>query len=95
MTGWSDTFALLPTVEWFLPNPMILNNGPGFGLQTNAFAFTISWATNSSVVVQACTNLSSPVWTPIQTKTLTNGSCYFSDPDWSNYPVRFYRIGSQ
>jgi hypothetical protein len=26
------------------------------------------------------------------TGTLTNGSIYFSDPDWTNHPGRFYRI---
>jgi hypothetical protein len=26
---------------------------------------------------------------------LTNGSFYFSDPAWMNYPGRFYRISSQ
>ena len=30
----------------------------------------------------------------MQTCTLTNGSIYFSDPDWTNHPTRFYRIRS-
>ena len=45
-------------------------------------------------MVEACTNLASPVWTPLQTITLTNGSFYFSDPQWTNYPGRFYGLGS-
>ncbi|MGP8198833.1 MAG: leucine-rich repeat domain-containing protein [Limisphaerales bacterium] len=93
-TGWSNSFAGLPTALWFLPNPMILNNGPGFGVQSNGFGFTISWATNTSVVVEACTDLASPVWIPLTNVTLTNGSFYFSDPQWSNCPTRFYRINS-
>jgi hypothetical protein len=35
---------------------------------------------NISVVVEACTNLTNPVWFPRQSNTLTGGSVYFSDP---------------
>ena len=55
----------LPTALWFLPNPLILNNGPSFGVKTNLFGFIISWATNISVVVEACTNLANPTWSPV------------------------------
>jgi hypothetical protein len=94
-TGW-DAFsanAWIPTAPWYLPNPVILNS-PSLGVQTNGFGFIISWATNISIVVEACTNFASPVWQPVQTNTLTDGWCYFSDPDWTNYPVRFYRLRS-
>jgi hypothetical protein len=94
-TGWSNTFADLPSAPWFLARPVFLNNGPTKGLQGNAFGFTISWATNASVVVQACTNLASPVWTPLQTNALTNGSCYFSEAIQANSPGRFYRVSSR
>jgi hypothetical protein len=30
------------------------------------------------IAVKACTDLTSPVWTPLQTLNLTNGSFYFS-----------------
>jgi hypothetical protein len=91
-TGWSPTFAGRPTAQWFLPNPLILNNS--FGIQTNQFGFIISWATNVPVVVEACTNLANPTWSSVGTNALTNGSAYFSDPQWTNYPARFYRIRS-
>ena len=93
-SGWGPTFGGLPTALWTLPYPLILNNGPSFGVQTNGFGFIISWATNISVVVEACTNLANPVWQPIQTNTLTGGSSYFSDPQWTNYPSRFYSLSS-
>ena len=32
------------------------------------------------IVVEACTNLANPVWSPVETNTLTGGSSYFSDP---------------
>jgi hypothetical protein len=90
-TGWGAVFDGRPTALWFLPNPLILNHGPGFGVQPGGFGFTISWATNASVVVEAATNLAHPVWIPVSTNTLTGGTNYFSDPQWTNYPERFYR----
>ena len=63
-----------------------------FGLPT--FGFNITGAGNMVVVVEACTNLSNPVWQPVQTNTLTGGMSYFSDPQWTNYPGRFYRLCS-
>jgi hypothetical protein len=90
-TGWGAMFDGLPTAPWFLPNPLILNHSAGFGVQPGGFGFTISWATNASVVVEACTNLANPVWIPLSTSPLTGGTSYFSDPQWTNYPVRFYR----
>ena len=91
-TGWGSMFGGVPTAFWFLPNPLILNNESDFGVQANGFGFTISWATNISVVVQACTNLSNPVWLPLQTNALAGGTSHFSDPQWTNYPGRFYRL---
>jgi hypothetical protein len=93
-TGWGPTFGGRPTALWFLPNPLILNKSPSFGVRTNRFGFIISWATNIPIVVEACTNLASARWTPLQSCTITNGSIYFSDPQWTNYPARFYRIRS-
>jgi hypothetical protein len=91
-TGWGANFDGVPTASWKLPYPTILNFEPDFGIQTNSFGFTISWATNVPVVVEACTNLSNPVWTPVGTNVLTSGSSYFSDLQWANYPGRFYRL---
>ena len=93
-TGWGAMFDGLPTALWFLPNPVILNNSAGFGVQPGGFGFTISWATNASVVVEAATNLANPVWLPLSTSALTNGTNYFSDPQWTNYHSRFYRVTS-
>ncbi len=95
-TGWDDfsAYAWIPAAPWLLPNPLIVSNGPGLGVQTNQFGFTIFWATNISVVVEACTNLANPVWRPVATNTLTGGTSYFSDPHWTNYPGRYYRLRS-
>ena len=96
-SGWSSRFGDplgLPTAPWWLPIPTILNFEPSFGVQTNEFGFMISWATNISIVIEACTNLANPVWLPVATNTLTSGSSYFSDSQWPNYPGRFYRLRS-
>ena len=93
-TGWGAMFDGRLTAPWFLPNPVILNHSAGFGVQPGGFGFTISWATNVSVVVEAATNLANPVWIPVSTNTLIGGTNYFSDPQWTNYPNRFYRITS-
>jgi hypothetical protein len=74
-------------------NPLIQANGTNFGVTNNQFGFNITGTNNYTVVVEACTNLACPVWTPLQTATLTNGSFYFSDPQWTNYSSRYYGLG--
>jgi hypothetical protein len=95
--GWLSTFSGAPTALWTLPHPLILNSSNGntnLGVQNRQFGFTISWATNAPVVVEASSTLSNPAWTAVSTNILNTGSFYFSDPQWTNYPGRFYRIRS-
>jgi hypothetical protein len=91
--GWGSTFGGIPTALWTLPYPVILNSS--LGIQTNGFGFTVSWATNASVVVEASTDLNNPKWSPLTTNALNNGVVNFTDPQWKNYPSRFYRVRSQ
>ena len=96
MTGWSSTYDGLPAVLW---NPRVQTGDASFGVRTNRFGFTITGSSNLVIVVEACTNLANPIWTPLGTNTLnifigTNGTSYFSDPQWTNYPGRFYRFRS-
>jgi hypothetical protein len=93
--GWSSTFDGLPTALWSLPYPLILTSGPGPGVQNNRFALNISWASNTSVIVEASTNLVNPFWQPLQTNALVGGFFYFTDPNWTNYSGRFYRVQKQ
>ena len=90
-TGWGATYGGQLAVLW---NPQAQTGDGSFGVQTNQFGFNITGTTNISVVVEACTNLFNAVWQPVQTNTLTSGSVYFSDPQWTNYPGRFYRFSS-
>ena len=62
------------------------------GVRTNQFGFNIIGTSNIVVVVEASTNLANPTWSPLRTNTLTGGSAYFSDPQWTNYSSRFYRL---
>jgi hypothetical protein len=87
--GWGTTFGGLPTALW---NPLVQTSNSSFGVRTNRFGFTITGPVNLGIVVEACTNLSSPVWSPIQTNVLSGGAAFFSDPQWTNYRARFYRI---
>jgi hypothetical protein len=90
-TGWSNAFDGLPAVLW---NPQVQTNDGSFGVLTNQFGFNITGNSNLVVVVEACTNLASPVWQPLQTNTLAGSPSYFSDPAWTNYAARFYRLRS-
>jgi hypothetical protein len=90
-SGWTNLFAGLPALLW---NPQAQTSDGSFGVQNNQFGFNITGTTNIPIVVEACTNFASPIWQPLQTSTVTNGSIYFNDPAWINYPNRFYRIRS-
>jgi hypothetical protein len=100
-TGW-DQFSdetSVPIALWTLQVSLDF----GFvGVGTNQFGFSFSAGnltatSNLVVVVEACTDLASTNWTPMVTNTLTStsSSSYFSDPAWTNYPSRMYRLRSK
>jgi hypothetical protein len=91
-TGWGATFAgRVPppfgTLRWVAV-------GPSFGVRLNRFGFNVTGTADIPIVVEASTILAPPSWAPWQSGTLTNGLIYFTDPQWTNYPTRFYRIRS-
>ncbi len=88
-SGWGATFGGAPT--W---NPQTPTSNTAFGIRTNRFGFNIIGNNNLIVVVEAATNLANSIWTPVGTNTLTTGSSYFSDPQWTNYPARYYHLRS-
>jgi hypothetical protein len=90
-TGWDNAFAGLSPILW---NPIVQTSDPTFGLQSNRFGFTITGTTDIPIVLEASTNLASSGWTALQSCNLTNGSIYFNDAAWTNYPGRFYRLRS-
>lgn len=91
MTGWPTPSWGVPEVLW---NPQVQSSGATFGIRTNQFGFTVTGTSNLVIVVEACTDPGNPVWLPVSTNTLTGGSAYFRDSEWTNYPARFYRLRS-
>jgi hypothetical protein len=87
--GWGPTFGGRPTKLW---KPRIQAGDTSFGVRTNQFGFNIAWASGRTVLVDACTNLANPLWSPMSTNILSDGASYFTDPNWSNYSARFYRV---
>jgi hypothetical protein len=85
--GWGWTVAARPPLLW---NPQVQTSHASFGGQTNGFGFTITGHGDRIVVVGAGTDLFKSTWYPLQTNN--SGSFYFSDPQWTNYPNRFYRL---
>jgi hypothetical protein len=85
--GWSNPFAGLPV--W---GPWIITSGPLFGVQNNGFGFVITNTANTYIVVDLCTNLTNPIWSPLLSFDLTNNSVYFSGPLLFDRPGHFFRL---
>jgi len=83
--------VVVTAVPW---NGQVQTGDANFGVRTNQFGFTITGNSNLLVVVEACTSLGNSTWSQVGTNTLTSGSSYFSDPQWTNYPSRLYRVRS-
>jgi hypothetical protein len=95
--GWGATCAGRSTALWTLPYPVILPFVTNFGVQTNilgltGFGFTVSWASNAYVVIEATASLANPSWSPVRTNGLVSGTYQFADLGWADYTSRFYRV---
>jgi hypothetical protein len=88
-TGWGPVFAGVASKLW---DAHIQTGGSTFGVRTNRFGFTIVSTNVPMVVVEACTNLANPVWSPVSTWYPISGSSYFFDPYWTNHATRLYRL---
>jgi hypothetical protein len=88
--SWGPTLLSAPTALW--TQPLLLSDAPGSGVSADGLGFTISWAPNARVVVEASPQLDPPAWTPVSTNLLTGGSSRFTDPQWAAHPNRFYRL---
>ena len=86
---WGPTFGDVPTAPW---RPQVQTGDGSFGVSTKGFGFNTTWASGRVVVVEACADLANPIWSPVATNTLAAGSACFSDPQWADYPARFYRL---
>ncbi len=87
-TGWDTTFAGAPAALWNPQATTFIADGSRFG-------FNITGPTNATIVVEACADLAHPTWLPVSTNILSSdGTSFFSDPQWANYPGRLYRFRS-
>ena len=90
-TGWQSSFGGRPAALW---NPQASLQDTSLGIKEGQFGFNITNPTDIQVVVEACDNLTTPVWIPVGTNALTGGASPFSDPNWTNHPTRIYRLRS-
>jgi len=86
-TGWPTASLGVAEVLW---NPQIQT--ASLGVRTNQLGFNVTGTSNLVIVIEATTSLSNPTWLPLQTNTLNGNPLYFTDPQWTNYPSRFYRV---
>ena len=86
-TGWGETFGGRPTALWV---PRISDEG--LGMQAGRFGFQMDWAAGHAVVVEACSNVAAPVWLPLATNELADGTGIFADEEEANALGRFYRV---
>lgn len=88
-SGWGPLYAGIPTVPW---DAQVQVAGGAAGANANGFRFNITASTNVPIVIEAASSPSGTQWTVLQSCTVTNGSIQFADPQWTNYPARFYRV---
>jgi BspA type Leucine rich repeat region (6 copies) len=86
--GWQPTYAGRPTALWTTPFLSFVRGQPG----DSGFGLTISWAPNTTVVVEACQDLDSPVWLTVSINVSGDGSVEFRDQPEGFQPRRFYRV---
>lgn len=92
-TGWTDGEAVILGLPIFVWTPQMHIDDLVISVLTNQFGFTITGSPSGlQLIVEACTNLANPAWSSLGTNVLTDGLSYFSDPAWTNFPSRFYRL---
>jgi hypothetical protein len=88
-SGWPIASLGVREALW---NPQVQTTSASLGVKAGQFGFKITATNNFTVVVEASPSLANATWTPLATNTLSSGPFYFSDPQWTNYPARFYRL---
>lgn len=87
--NWGSSFAGQPAEPW-VSSALTLTASPANAM-TNGFSFTVSGPPDAVVAIETSPSLGAPSWVPVSTNSLVNGSLYFTDPQWTNSPIRFYR----
>lgn len=88
--GWEGGGHGSPTELW---RPRAQATLPPPWAPAQPFGFTVFWASGRVIVVEAATDLTLPVWTPVSTHTIgPDGTAAFTDHNWSSHPARYYRL---
>jgi hypothetical protein len=87
---WGTMYNGLPTMMLGAPAPQIVAGTAG--VTPDGYGFTVAGVLNQTIFIDASTNLAN--WQSIWTNTLSDVSTGFVDPQWINYPRRFYRARS-
>jgi len=88
-TAWEGNLGGFPSVIW---GAAIQTTDGRLGERNHQFGFNVTGATNTQFVVQVCTTLVNPAWTPLLTNTLGTNAFYFSEPVQLNAPARYFRL---
>ncbi len=88
-TNWGQFLDNRPTVLW---DARVVMTNASLGVRSNQFGFTIQGSSGLTVVVQAASLLTLDHWSPLGTNLLTGAPIFFSDPQWTNYHARYYRL---
>jgi BspA type Leucine rich repeat region (6 copies) len=87
ITGWSSAYyGGLPALKLGSPYLTLAS------AQSDGFSFTITGTNLQVLVIQATTNLAGANWQTLASNTLTAASFSFTDTQWMNFRMRFYRI---
>jgi hypothetical protein len=90
VTGYSvGNGADFATVKYIcVPSPVLTGLPPTNG----AFQLRVDDVLQpGTLVIEASTNLSTTNWAPLFTNTTPTNALFYTDPDASNAPTRFYR----
>ena len=95
-TGLPATMTNLQPFDVAIVQPILDTWGvvlQDFGVRTNELGFNMVANTQRILIVEAATNLLNPIWSPLKTNFYNQNfqPLYFNDPEWTNYPIRFYR----
>ena len=89
----SDHLPVLMEFNNPFTTPVLLPRITGnVGFAYGKFGFNLKGRAGRTVVVDASPDLK--LWLPAWTNVLGTGPVYFSDPQWTNYTRRFYRLRS-